>query len=644
MKRLNIDIETYSDRDLQKSGVYAYTDTPAFQILLFGYAVDGGEVSVVDFASDEKLPQEILDALTDPAVKKIAFNAQFERVCIGHWLGKRLDPEQWRCTMVASLYLGLPGSLAGVGLVLGLEKQKLSEGKDLIRLFSVPRTPTKKNPATRVFPKDEPEKWQQFKFYNKRDIETEMQIYDKVMTFPAPDFIWDQYALDQRINDNGILLDMTFVRNAILCDETTRAKYLERAQELTGLLNPNSPLQLKEWLEGQGLNVDSLSKADVKTLMETATGDAKEVLELRQLLAKSSVKKYTAMETCLCSDGRAHGLFQYYGTHTGRWAGRLIQLQNLPQNKIKDLKVARELVRGGFFDAVELLYDSVPDILSQLIRTAFVPSHDGSKQYIVADYHSIECIVGAWVSGEKWKCDAYAADQDLYCATAEHMFGKPCEKHGINSELRKYGKLMELAGAYGGGANAMIAFGALDMGMKEEELKPMVDMWRQANPAIVQCWWDVDAAVISAVREKKLVRVGCLTFYTRAGILFVQLPSGRTLCYQKARIEMNDFGRDGLVYEGQNMQKKWAAIPTRGARVYENCIQAISRDILAEAMQRLEKAGYKIVMHVYDECVVEAPRDKKVEDVCHIMEEIPVWAPGLTVRADGYSCEFYQKD
>lgn len=644
MKRLNIDIETYSDRDLQKSGVYGYVDTPAFEILLFGYAVDGGEVTVVDFASGETLPADIEAALTDPSVIKVAFNAQFERVCIGHYLGVSLDPEQWRCTMVASLYLGLPGSLAAVGEVLGLEKQKLETGKDLIKLFSVPRKPTKTNPSTRVRPSDEPEKWQQFRFYNARDVETEMQIYDKIMTFPAPDFVWKQYALDQRINDNGILLDMTLVRQAISCDETTRAEYLERAQQLTGLLNPNSPLQLKEWLQGQGVEVDSLTKAEVKTMMGTATGDALEVLQLRQLLAKSSVKKYVAMENCLCSDGRAHGLFQYYGTHTGRWAGRLVQLQNLPQNKISDLKVARDLIRNGCFDAAEVLYDSVPDILSQLIRTAFVPSVDGTKQFLVADYHSIECIVGAWVSGETWKVEAYAANKDLYCATAQRMFGKPCEKHGVNSELRKYGKLMELAGSYGGGTNAMIAFGAIEMGMQEDELQPMVDKWRQANPAIVQCWWDCDAAVISAVRDKKCVQVGCLTFYTRAGILFVQLPSGRSLCYQKARIEVNDFGRDGLVYEGLNMAKKWGPIPTRGARVYENCIQAISRDLLAEAMQRLETAGYKIVMHVHDECVVEAPLDAKKEDVCRIMEEIPSWAPGLVVRADGYACEFYKKD
>lgn len=587
MKRLNIDIETYSDRDLQKSGVYGYVDSPEFEILLFGYAVDGGKVSVVDLASSEKLPDDILKALTDPSVLKIAFNAQFERTCIGHFLGKKLDPREWRCTMVMSLYLGLPGSLAGVGSVLGLEKQKLEEGKDLIKVFSVPRTPTKANPSIRVRPEDEPEKWARFKSYNQRDVETEMEIYDKVMRFPVPDFVWEQYALDQRINDTGILLDQVMVRKAIECDEMTKEKYLHEAQELTGLLNPNSPLQLKEWLEGQGLKAASLGKDDVKELMTKASGDALRVLELRKLLSKSSVKKYTAMETCLCSDGRAHGLFQYYGTHTGRWAGRLVQLQNLPQNKISDLKVARNLVRNGCFEAVELLYDSVPDILSQLIRTAFVPGT--GKQFIVADYHSIECIVGAWIAGEKGKCEAYAKNFDLYCTTAERMFGKPCEKHGVNAELRKYGKLMELAGAYGGGANAMIAFGALELGMKQEELKPMVDKWRQANPAIVQCWWDVDAAVITAVREKKMIRLGCLNFYTRAGILFVQLQSGRALCYQKARIEVNDFGRDGLVYEGMNMSKKWAEITTRGARVYENCIQAISRDLLAEAMQRLEK-------------------------------------------------------
>ena len=642
MKRINIDIETYSGEDLSKTGVYRYAGSPDFEVLLFGYAVDGGDVKVVDLKSGEQIPEEIESALSDPTITKIAFNAQFERVCLGSYLGIRLDPEQWRCTMVSSLYLGLPASLAMVGEVLGLEKQKLEAGKDLIKLFSISRKPTKSNPATRVLPWDEPEKWQQFIAYNKRDVETEMQIYDRVMRFPVPDSVWKQYALDQRINDTGIKLDMPMVQQAISCDETSRAQYLARAQELTGLLNPNSPLQLKDWLQEQGVEVDSLTKAEVKRLLETTTGDAKEVLELRQLLAKSSVKKYVAMETCTCSDGRAHGLFQFYGTHTGRWAGRLIQLQNLPQNHIPDLKVARDLLKNGCFEAIDLLYDSIPDTLSQLIRTAFIPEE--GKQFLVADYHSIECIVGAWVSGEQWKCEAYAADKDLYCATAERMFGKPCEKHGVNSDLRKYGKLMELAGSYGGGTNAMIAFGAIEMGMDESELQPMVDMWRQANPAIVQCWWDVDAAIIKAVREKKYVQVGCLSFYTRAGILFVRLPSGRELCYQRSRIEVNDFGRDGLVYDGLNMAKKWGPIPTRGARVYENCIQAISRDLLAEAMLRLEAAGFRIVMHVHDECVVEAGKDISVEEVCKIMEVIPSWAPGLTVRADGYACEFYQKD
>lgn len=642
MERLNIDIETFSDQDLNKTGVYRYASSPAFEILLFGYAVDGGEVTVIDLKSGEQIPEEIINALTDDSVLKWAFNAQFERVCIGRYLGKTLNPESWHCTMIASLYLGLPSSLAQVGSVLGLEKQKLETGKDLIKLFSVPRKPTKTNPATRVLPEDEKELWRDFVSYNKRDVETELQIYDKVMRFPVPEFIWAQYALDQRINDTGIKIDMDMVERAIECDEQSRAKYLERAQELTGLSNPNSPMQLKEWLQQQGVPVETLTKDEVKALMENCTGAPLEVLELRQLLAKSSVKKYVAMENCVGDDSRARGLFQFAGTHTLRWSGRLVQLQNLPQNHIPDLKVARDLVKNGCYEAIEFLYESIPDTLSQLIRTAFVPE-EGHK-FIVADYHSIECIVGAWVSGETWKCEAYAANKDLYCATAERMFHKKVEKHGENSDLRKYGKLMELAGSYGGGPNAMIAFGAIDMGLKEDELKPMVTAWRDANPAIVQCWWDVDAAVIKAVREKKLVQVGDISFFVRGGILFVKLPSGRCICYQKARIEKNDFDRDSLVYEGLNMQKKWGPIPTRGARVYENCIQAISRDLLAEAMQRLEKAGYKIVMHVHDECVVEVPLDAKVEDVCRIMEVIPEWAPGLTVRADGYECEFYQKD
>ena len=642
MNRLNIDIETYSDQDLTKTGVYRYTDSPTFEILLFGYAVDGGEVHVVDLKSGEKIPEDILTALTDDNVLKWAFNAQFERVCIGKYLGLTLNPESWRCTMVASLYLGLPASLAQVGQVLGLEKQKLETGKDLIKMFSMPRKPTKTNPAVRILPQDNVQAWRDFISYNKRDVETELQIYDKVMRFPMPEFLWEQYAVDQRVNDNGIEIDMDMVTKAITCDEEARSRYLERAQKLTGLGNPNSPLQLLDWLKSNGVESGTLTKDDVARLIESSEGDVKEVLELRQVLSKSSVKKYTAMKNCVCSDMRARGLFQYAGTHTLRWSGRLIQLQNLPQNHIPDLELARSLVKGERFEDIELLYDSIPDTLSQLIRTAFVP--EKGKKFVVADYHSIECIVGAWTSGEQWKCEAYAENKDLYCATAERMFHKKVEKTGENKELRKYGKLMELAGAYGGGPNAVKAFGALEMGIAEEELQPMVDAWRTANPNIVQCWWDVDAAVIKAVRDHKLVQVGYLSFYVSAGILFVRLPSGRCICYQKARIEKNDFGRDGLVYEGLNMAKKWGAIMTRGSRVYENCIQAISRDLLAEAMQRLEMAGFKIVMHVHDECVVEVPLDVKVEDVCHIMEIIPSWAPGLTVRADGFECEFYQKD
>lgn len=642
MQRLNIDIETRCLKDLTKVGVYAYADDPSFSVLLFGYAIDGGAVTVIDLARGEKIPEDVMSALTDDSVVKWAFNAQFERVCIGKMLGITLKPDSWHCTMVAGLYLGLPGSLAQVGAVFNFEKQKLKSGSDLIKIFSVPHYKKGSKEPYFIEPDDEPEKYEEFIRYNCRDVETEMEIYDKVSRFPVPGDVWQQYALDQRINDTGIKLDIPFVEKAIECDGIYSKKYLDRAQELTGLLNPNSPLQLKNWLTDQGVAVDSLNKDEVKRLMEDCTGEALELLELRQLMAKSSVKKYIAMQNCVCSDGRAHGLFQYYGTHTGRWAGRLIQLQNLPQNHIEELAEARALLRSGNYEAIDLLFDSIPDTLSQLIRTAFIPK-DG-KQFIVADYHSIECIVGAWVSRESWKVEAYAKDEDLYCKTAERMFGKPCEKHGVNSDLRKYGKLMELAGSYGGGPNAMKAFGAIEMGLKDEELQPMVDAWRNANPKIVQCWWDVDAAIITAVRDHKKVDVGCLSFYTRAGMLFVRLPSGRELIYQKPRIEINDFGRDGLVYEGLNMSKKWTSIMTRGSRVYENCIQAISRDLLAEAMQRLEKAGYTIVMHVHDECVVEADKYTKVEDICHIMEEIPAWAPGLTVRADGYSCEFYKKD
>ena len=644
MKQINIDIETYSNTDLTKAGVYKYADDPSFSVLLFGYSVDGGPVRCIQCAKGEKIPAEIITALQDAEIMKYAFNASFERVCLSSFLGVRLSPESWRCTMVASLYLGLPGSLAAVGAVLGLEKQKLTEGKDLIKYFSVPCKPTKTNGGrTRNRPEHDPAKWDAFVKYNIRDVETEMGISQKISRFPVPDEIWKQYVLDQKINDLGVAIDMTFAEKAIECDEECRARYLARARELTGLDNPNSPIQLKEWLQSKGADVESLAKKEVKELLSSATGDVKEVLELRQLLSKSSVKKYAAMETCCCSDGRAHGLLQFYGANrTGRWAGRLIQVQNLPQNRISDLEVARELIRNGCFEAAEVFYDSVPDLLSQLIRTAFVPK-EGCK-FIVADFSAVEARALSWMAGEKWRMDVFAKNGDIYCASASQMFGVPVEKHGVNGHLRQRGKVAELALGYGGSVGAMVAMGALEQGLTEEELKPIVDSWRQSNPKIVQLWWDVDKAAITAVKEKKPTRVKCFSFRYESGFLIATLPSGRSLFYAKPRIMRNEYDRDSLTYEGVGTAKRWERIESYGPKIVENLTQALCRDLLAEAMQRLSDAGYKIVMHVHDEAVMEVPLDADVNAACAIMSQTPSWAPGLILNAAGYECAFYQKD
>ena len=644
MKRMNIDIESYSEADLSKSGVYKYVDAPGFEVLLFGYSADGGPVKVISLAEGEELPQEIREALLDDTVLKFAFNAQFERVCLGKYLGVHLAPDAWRCTMVASLYLGLPGSLAQVGAVLGVEKKKLETGKDLIKFFSVPCKSTKTNGGrTRNLPEHDREKWEQFITYNARDVETEMEIMEKVARFPVPDFLWKQYAQDQRINDLGIELDMALVTQAIKCDEESREQYLKRAQELTGLENPNSPIQLKEWILSNGVEMETLTKAEVASVMETATGPVKEVLELRQLLSKSSVKKYVAMETCRCSDGRAHGLLQFYGANrTGRWAGRLVQVQNLPQNHIPDLAAARNLIKSGCFEAVELLYDSIPDTLSQLIRTAFVP-REGCK-FMVADFSAIEARVIAWLAGESWRQEVFRNNGDIYCASASQMFGVPVEKHGVNGELRQKGKIAELALGYGGGVGAMISMGAIDMGLAEEELQPIVDSWRQSNPAIVKLWWDVHRCVIKAVKDKQPQTYKCLTFEYQSGMLFIGLPSGRRLAYAKPSVYRNDYDRDEIAYMGVDATKKWGKINSYGPKFVENIIQAMSRDILAEAMARLEAAGYDIVMHVHDEAVIEAPRDAVLEDACQIMSKAPDWTPGLILNAAGYECDFYQKD
>ena len=644
MKQINIDIETYSGTDLTKAGVYKYAEDPSFSVLLFGYSVDRGPVRCIQCARGAKIPQEIIQALQDPKVLKFAFNATFERVCLSSYLGIHLSPVSWRCTMVHSLYLGLPGSLAAVGAVLGLEKQKLTEGKELIKYFSVPCKPTKTNGGrTRNLPEHDREKWDAFVRYNIRDVETEMGIGEKLSRFPVPDSVWEEYVLDQEINDRGVAIDEALAKAAIACDEDCRERYITRARQLTGLENPNSPIQLKDWLQGHGAEVESLAKKEVRDLLTSAEGDVKEVLQLRQLLSKSSVKKYASMETCRCRDGRAHGLLQFYGANrTGRWAGRLIQVQNLPQNHISDLEVGRSLIRSGCFEAAEVLYDSVPDLLSQLIRTAFVPK-EGSK-FIVADFSAVEARALSWMAGEKWRMEVFEGNGDIYCASASQMFGVPVEKHGVNGELRQKGKIAELALGYGGSVGAMMAMGALDYGLTEEELGPIVTSWRQSNPRIVQLWWDVDKAVMTAMKEKKPTRVKCFTFRYESGFLIATLPSGRSLYYAKPRIMKNEYDRDSLTYEGVDSTKHWERIESYGPKIVENLTQAFCRDLLAEAMKRLSDAGYKIVMHVHDEVIIEAPMDADVETVCRIMAQTPSWAQGLVLNAAGYECMFYQKD
>ena len=645
MPTLGIDIETYSEVDLPKCGVYAYAEHPSFEILLFAYAFDDEETQVVDLKGGERLPPRVLDALTDPAITKTAFNAAFERTCIGRCLGKRLDAAQWQCTAVQSAMLALPLSLEGVGEVLGIERKKLKEGGDLVRYFSLPCKPTKANgQRTRNLPEHAPEKWQRFKEYCVRDVDAEREIRAKLRSYPIPAKEQELYRLDQEINDRGIMVDPVLVARAIECDEQYREKTTKRAYELTGLANPNSPAQLKEWLEGQGTQVDTLDKKAVRALLPGAEGDVLEVLKLRLLMAKTSVKKYEAIRRSVCADGRVHGLLQFYGANrTGRWAGRLVQIQNLPQNHIPDLVLARDLVKAGRYADIEALYESTPNVLSELIRTAFVP-RPGCR-FIVADFSAIEARVIAWLAGEQWRLEVFEGGGDIYCASASKMFHVPVEKHGQNSHLRQKGKIAELALGYGGAVGALTAMGALEMGLAAEELPPLVRQWREANPHIIRLWAQVENAAMTAVREKARVRLGRLTFHCRSGMLFITLPSGRKLCYVKPRIQTNRFGGDGLTYEGVGESKKWTRIETFGGKLTENIVQATARDLLAEAMLRLRDAGLEIVMHVHDEAVLEVPIGHSgVDEVCALMAEAPAWADGLPLRADGYECRFYQKD
>lgn len=646
MKTISIDIETFSSVDLAKSGVYRYAESPDFEVLLFGYSVDGSAVSVVDLASGEKIPPHILSALEDETVIKCAFNANFERICLsrllGYKTGRYLSPVSWHCTMVWSAYMGLPLSLQGCGAVLRLDRQKLTEGKELIRYFCVLCQPTKANGGrTRNRPGDAPEKWARFKIYNARDVETEAEIQQKLSRFPVPEEIWDEYCIDQKINDTGVALDRTLVREAIAMDGVSGHELSKAMKSLTALENPNSVSQMKAWLAANGLHTDTLGKKTVTELLKTAPERLREVLLLRQQLAKSSVKKYRAMENAVCSDGRARGMFQFYGANrTGRWAGRLIQMQNLPQNHLSDLSQARALVRTGNREAVKLLYEDIPDTLSQLIRTAFVAPE--GKKFIVADFSAIEARVIAWIAGETWRQQVFADGKDIYCASASQMFGVPVEKHGINGHLRQKGKIAELALGYGGAVGALKAMGALDMGLSEEELPPLVQAWRNANPNIVNLWWAVDSAVTEAVQRRTSAETHGIRFTYRSGMLLITLPSGRNLTYVKPKIGTNSFGSPCVTYEGIGGTKKWERLESYGPKFVENIVQATARDILCYAMKALRHTD--IVMHIHDEIVIEADPQMSLQAVCEQMGRTPPWAPGLLLRADGYETQFYRKD
>ena len=646
MKTLSLDLETFSDVDLSKCGVYKYCSSPAFEILLFGYSVDGGDVHVVDLACGKKVPADILEALEDESVMKWAYNAQFERICLSRFLGlparSYLDPSSWHCSMVWAATLGLPMSLENVGAVLGLEKQKLTEGRDLIRYFCVPCKPTKANGGrTRNQPGHDMEKWQRFKAYNLRDVEAEMQIQQRLAKFLVPDFVWEEYRQDQEINDRGIGVDMDMVRQAIAMDGRSKAELSSAMRELTELENPNSVQQMKQWLLENGLETDSLDKKAVVALLKEAPEPLKTVLTLRQQLAKSSVKKYQAMQNAVCADSRAHGMFRFYGANrTGRYSGKIIQLQNLPQNHIPDLAQARELVKCGDYDALSVLYEDIPDTLSQLIRTAFVPQ-DGRK-FIVADFSAIEARVIAWIAGERWRLKVFEDGGDIYCASASQMFHVPVEKHGVNGHLRQKGKIAELALGYGGSVGALKSMGALDMGLAEEELQPLVNAWRDSNPNITEFWWDVDHAVKECIKKRVPTETHGIRFDYQSGMLFITLFSGRRLAYVKPRIGENRFGGESVTYMGVGSTKKWERLESYGPKFVENIVQATARDILCYAMQTLKNCS--IVATVHDEIIIEADKRMSVEAVCEQMGRTPPWAEGLKLRADGYSCSFYQKD
>ena len=655
---ITIDIETKSDKDISKCGIYAYTDTPYFDILLFAYSIDEQPVQVVDTANGEEIPENVLAALADENVVKRAFNCNFERVCLSKYLrenypqyfqsysidedtvGDFLNPEIWHCSMIHARTLGLPSSLAEVGKVLGIEQQKMTEGKALIKFFCVPYDTIDGVPQFHS-PTDYPDKWEIFKAYNKRDVEAELEIDRRLSRFPVPDFLWKEFYLDQEINDRGILVDMQLADKAIGLDAKAKEELTAEVQKLTGVENPNSVYQLLDWLETQGYKSDSLGKTQVLELIKTAKEPVKSVLQMRLQLSKSSVKKYTAMKNTACSDNRARGMFSFYGaSRTGRWAGRNVQLQNLPQNHLPDLTEARELVKYSSFEDIQMLYDDVPDTLSQLIRTAFIP-RQGMK-FIVADFSAIEARVIAWLAGEEWRMKAFANGEDIYCASASKMFGVPVVKHGENGHLRQKGKISELACGFGGSVGAMKAMGADSLGLSDTELKQIVTDWREASPHITEFWWAVDRAVKKAVKEKTATKTHGLLFSYEAGFLFIRLPSGRRLAYAKPYIGKNKFGGESVTYMGINAQKKWDRLESYGPKFVENCVQGIARDLLMYSMQTLSQ--YFIVGHIHDEMIIECPKGTKLDEICQQMARTPDWAKGLLLRADGYECSFYKKD
>lgn len=649
MKKLSCDIETFSDVDLIRCGVYKYADSPNFEMLLFAYAVDDGDVHIIDIAGGEELPEKIIQAIKSDTVVKTAYNAQFERVCLSRYLklpdGEYLNPQSWYCTAVQAAELARPLSLADVGSVLGLERQKMTEGKELIKYFCVPCKPTKSNGnCTRNRPCHDINKWETFKKYCMRDVDVERQIADKLKMYPISDEEHRLYVLDQIINDRGVLVDSELAEQAVKLNSIQTAVAVEQAYMITGLENPNSVTQLKQWLKEKGVEIESLSKKSVKSLADETDGDVSEMLKLRLLMAKTSVKKYEAVIRSVCSDNRVHGMMRFCGANrTGRWSGNILQPQNLPQNHLPDLTLARDIVKDGDFEMLDMMFGNVPNVLSELIRTVLIPKPN--HRFIVADFSAIEARVLAWIAGEQWRIDTFKNGGDIYCASASKMFKVPVEKHGVNGELRQKGKISELACGYGGSVGALKNMGAVEMGVQENELQGLINDWRNANPHIVRFWYEVGNAAMKAIKEKTTVPLGKLVFAYERGILFIRLPSGRRLSYIKPRIGTNRFGGDSITYMGINSAKKWDRLETFGGKLTENIVQGTARDLLANALINAANAGYDTVFHVHDEIICEVPNGYgSVDELCKLMCIKPEWADGLPLNADGFECEYYKKE